>query len=76
MNNELPRLVILDLYRNAIDTVERMSRKHEDKKIHAWAMKTKKELGKMMLDMARDEMTDDIEDEEDKARKQDEDFYS
>lgn len=76
MASELPKLVILDLYRNAIDTIEKMSRKRADKKVHAWAMKAKKEVGDLMMQVAADEMYGEVEDsEEDKMQKAEEEFY-
>ena len=76
MTTELPRLVVLDLYRNAINTIEHLSRKKIDRKVHAWAMKAKKEVGDLMMQVATDEMYGEVEDtEEDKAKKAEEDFY-
>ena len=76
MANDLPRLVVLDLYRNAIDTIEKLSRKKADRKVHAWAMKAKKEVGDLMMQVAEDEMFGEVEETpEDKQKKVDEDFY-
>ena len=76
MANDLPRLVVLDLYRNAIDTIEKLSRKKADRKVHAWAMKAKKEVGDLMMQVAEDEMFGEVEETpEDKQKKADEDFY-
>ena len=76
MKEELPQLVRLDLYRNAIYTVEKLSRKKGDRKVHAWAMKAKKEVGDLMMQVAADEMYGEVEDtEEDKQKKADEEFY-
>lgn len=76
MANELPKLVVLNLYRNAIETVERLSRRYADKKVHAWAMKAKKEVGDLMMQVATDEMYGEVEDtEEEKQRNADIDFY-
>lgn len=76
MTTELPRLVVLDLYRNAIDTVEKISRKRVDKKVHAWAVKSKKEVADLMMQVAIDEMYGEVEETEaDKQQKADEDFY-
>ena len=76
MNIELPRLVVLDLYRRAIDSIERLSRKNGDRKIHAWSMQTKKEVGDLMMQVAADEMYGEVEDsEEEKKQKSDKDFY-
>ena len=73
---ELPRLVILDLYRNALTTVEKLSRANRDKKLHAWVVKARKETGDLIMQCAYDEMEDVGEDtEEEKKRKSDEDFY-
>lgn len=73
---ELPRLVILDLYRNALTTVEKLSRSNRDKKLHAWAVKARKETGDLIMQCANDEMEDVEEDtEEEKQKKADEDFY-
>jgi hypothetical protein len=76
MTTEIPRLVILDLYRNAIDTVEKISRKRVDKKVHAWAVKAKKEVADLMMQVAADEMYGEVEDtSEDKEKKSEEEFY-
>lgn len=76
MTTEIPRLVILDLYRNAIDTVEKISRKRVDKKVHAWAVKAKKEVADLMMEVAEDEMYGEVEDtSEDKEKKSEEEFY-
>ena len=73
---ELPRLVVLDLYRNALTSVERLSRTSRDKKIHAWAVKAKKEVGDLMMQCANDEMEDvGEESEEGKQKKAEEEFY-
>ena len=73
---ELPRLVILDLYRNALTTVEKLSRSNRDKKLHAWAVKARKETGDLIMQCANDEMEDvEEETEEEKQKKADEDFY-
>lgn len=61
---ELPRLVILDLYRNALTTVERMSRTHRDKALHAWAVKAKRETSELMVQIAHDEMEEISNEEE------------
>lgn len=76
MTIELPRLVILDLYRNALTTVEKLSRANRDRKLHAWAVKAKKETGDLIMQCANDEM-DDVGEEEDeeKQKKADEEFY-
>ena len=76
MIGELPRLVVLDLYRNSIDTIEKLSRKKGDRKIHAWAMKARKEVGDLMMQVAADEMYGEVEEtEEDKQKKAEEEFY-
>ena len=76
MTTEIPRLVILDLYRNAIDTVEKISRKRVDKKVHAWAVKAKKEVADLMMQVATDEMYGEVEEAEaDKQQKAEEEFY-
>ena len=73
---ELPRLVILDLYRNALTTIEKLSRANRDKKLHAWCIKARKETGDLMMQCANDEMEDvGDESEEEKKKKADEDFY-
>ena len=73
---ELPRLVILDLYRNALGSIEKLSRAQRDRKVHAWAMKAKKEVGDLMMQCANDEMEDIVEEtEEEKQKKVDEEFY-
>ena len=76
MNMELPRLVILDLYRNALTSIEKLSRANRDRKVHAWAVKARKEVGELMMQCANDEMEDVVEDtEEEKKKKEDEEFY-
>lgn len=76
MTTELPRLVVLDLYRNAIDTVEHLTRKNGDRKIHAWSVKARKEVGDLMMQVAADEMYGEIEEtEEEKQKKAEEEFY-
>lgn len=76
MATELPRLVILNLYRDAVDTVEKLSRKKGDRKVHAWAMKARKEVGDLMMQVAADEMYGEVEETEaDKQQKAEEDFY-
>ena len=73
---ELPRLVILDLYRNSLTTVEKLSRAQRYKKVHAWAVKAKKEVGELIMQCAYDEMEDvGEEDEAAKNKKAEEDFY-
>ncbi len=73
---EIPRLVILDLYRNSLSTVEKLSRAQRDKKVHAWAVKARKEVGDLIMQCAYDEMEDvDEEDAAAKKKKADEDFY-
>lgn len=73
---EIPRIVVLDLYRNSLTTVERLSRACRDKKVHAWAIKAKKEVGDLIMQCANDEMEDVGEEyESEKAKKADEDFY-
>ena len=76
MAMELPRLVVLDLYRNALSSVEKLSRANRDKKVHAWAVKARKEVGDLIMQCANNEM-DDIEEEteEDKQKKAEEEFY-
>ena len=76
MATELPKLVVLDLYRNALTTVERMSRKDRDKKLHAWAMKAKEEVSQCMVQIAKDEMYGEIElTEEEKEAQAESSFY-
>lgn len=73
---EIPRLVILDLYRNSLSTVEKLSRAQRDKKVHAWAVKARKEVGDLIMQCAYDEMEDvDEEDAAEKKKKADEEFY-
>lgn len=73
---ELPRLVVLDLYRNALVSIERLSRSQRDRKVHAWAVKAKKEVGDLMMQCANDEMEDVVEEtEEEKQKRADEEFY-
>lgn len=77
MSTEIPKLVILDLYRNSLDTVEKLSRRRQDRKVHAWAVKVKKEIGDLMMQVANDEMYGEVEDtEEEKKGKADDDFYA
>lgn len=75
MTNEIPRLVILDLYRNALSTIERLSRTYQEKKLHAWAVKAKKEYGERMVQLAKEEMDGTVEDEEEKKKRTDAEFY-
>ena len=76
MTTELPKLVILDLYRNAVSTIEKISRKKGDRKVHAWAVKARKELGELMMQVAADEMYGEVEEtDEDKMKKADKEFY-
>ena len=76
MNMELPRLVILDLYRNALTSIEKLSRANRDRRVHAWAVKARKEVGELMMQCANDEMEDVGEDDEStKKKKEDDDFY-
>lgn len=73
---EIPRLVVLDLYRNSLASIEKLSRAQRDKKVHAWAVKARKEVGELMMQCAYDEMEDvGDEDEVAKKKKSDEDFY-
>lgn len=72
---EIPRLVILDLYRNALTTVEKLSRAYQEKKLHAWAVKAKKECGEQIVQMAKDEMDGSVEDEDEKKKREEEEFY-
>jgi len=73
---EIPRIVILDLYRNSLTTVEKLSRAQRDRKVHAWAVKAKKEVGDLILQCAYDEMEDVVEDDEEaRKKKADEEFY-
>lgn len=73
---ELPRLVILDLYRNALGSIEKLSRAQRDRKVHAWSVKARKEVGDLMMQCANDEMEDVVEEtEEEKQKKVDEEFY-
>ena len=72
----MPRLVVLDLYRNSLSSIEKLSRAQRDKKVHAWAVKARKEVGELMMQCANDEMEDVGEEtEEDKQKKADEEFY-
>lgn len=73
---EIPRLVILDLYRNSLATIEKLSRAKIDKKVHAWAVKARKEVGDLMMQCAYDEMDDNEEAaEEDKQKEVEEESY-
>lgn len=66
---QLPRLIILDLYRNALRTVERLSRQKRDKRLHAWAVKSIDEVADVMVQLANDEMYGEVsESEEDKKK--------
>lgn len=74
--SSLPRLVELYLYRNAVDMVEKISRKKGDRKIHAWSVKTKKEVGELMMQVAADEMYGEVEETaEEKEKRVEEEFY-
>ena len=79
MSNEqqIPRLVIFDLYRNALKTVEKISRSKKDRKLHAWVMKAIDETNKIIVQIATDEMFgEDVETDEEKQQKvSDEEFY-
>ena len=76
MTTGIPRLVILDLNRKAIDTVEKISRKRADKEVHAWAVKAKKEIADLMMQVANDEMYGEVEETEaDKQQTAEEEFY-
>ena len=76
MSKEIPELVRLDLYRNALDSLEHISRKNGNRKIHAWAVKMKKGIGELMMQVAADEMYGEVEEtEEDKKKKADAEFY-
>ena len=78
MSNEqqIPRLVIFDLYRNALKTVEKISRSRKDRKLHAWVMKAIDETNDIMVQIATDEMYGEVEEsEEEKHKKSDEEFY-
>ena len=73
---EIPRIVILDLYRNSLSTVEKLSRAQRDKKVHAWAVKARKEVGDLIMQCAYDEM-EDINEEDNDPKKEisEEEFY-
>lgn len=75
MNNDIPRLVILDLYRNALKTVEKLSRAAKDRTLHAWSVKAIRECGDLIIQMAHDEMDENMVREEEKQEKADEEFY-
>jgi hypothetical protein len=76
MGCKLPRLVVLDLYRNALSTIERMSRKRREKKLHAWAIKAREEVSDQMIQLALDEMYGEVETtEEEKKELVEEAFY-
>ena len=79
MSNEqqIPRLVIFDLYRNALKTVEKISRSRRDKKLHAWVMKAIDETNDIIVQIATDEMYgEEVETEEEKQQKvSEEEFY-
>ena len=79
MSNEqqIPRLVIFDLYRNALKTVAKISRSRRDKKLHAWVMKAIDETNDIIVQIATDEMYgEEVETEEEKQQKvSEEEFY-
>lgn len=73
---QLPRLVILDLYRNALGTLEKLSRSRRDRKLHAWVMKMRDEVSDQMVQIGIDEMYGEVEEtEEEKQKKADEEFF-
>ena len=74
MQTEIPRLVTLDLYRNSLKTVEKLSRQRGEKKVHAWVMKAIQDVSYLIIQVAKDEMVE-IPDEEEEKRKSDEEFY-
>lgn len=74
---QLPRLVIFDLYRNALRTVEHLSRSRKDRKLHAWVMKAIDEINDNIIQIATDEMYgEEVETEEEKQQKAEEEFYA
>ena len=75
---QIPRLVIFDLYRNALKTVEKLSRSRRDRKLHAWVNKAIDEINDNIVQIATDEMYgEEVETEsDDKSQKvSDEEFY-
>ena len=74
MTQELPKLVVLDLYRSALNTAEKITRGRRDKKAHAWVEKEKDRVCYMMMDVLHDEMYD-VPDEESEKEKADKEFY-
>lgn len=75
---QIPRLVMFDLYRNALKTVEKVSRSRKDRKLHAWVMKAIDETNDNIIQIATDEMYgEEVETEEERKQKvTDEDFYA
>ena len=74
---QIPRLVIFDLYRNSLKTVEKISRSRKDRKLHAWVMKAIDETNDIMVQIATDEMFgEEVDTGEDKQQKvSEEEFY-
>jgi hypothetical protein len=74
---QIPRLVLFDLYRNALKSVEKISRSRKDRKLHAWVMKAIDETNDIMVQIATDEMYgEEVESGEEKQQKvSDEEFY-
>ena len=75
---QIPRLVIFDLYRNALKTVEKISRSRKDRKLHAWVMKAIDETNDIIVQIATDEMFgEEVETvEENRQKVSEEEFYS
>ena len=69
---------MFDLYRNALKTVEKVSRSRKDRKLHAWVMKAIDETNDNIIQIATDEMYgEEVETEEERKQKvTDEDFYA
>lgn len=74
---QIPRLVIFDLYRNALKTVEKISRSRKDRKLHAWVMKAIDETNDIIVQIATDEMYGEVEEtgEEQRQKVSEEEFY-
>lgn len=73
--NNIPPLVQIHLYREALRDIENATRKTGDKKLHAWVMKELEASRALMLESARDEMDESMLTEEDKQRRDDANFY-
>lgn len=73
--NNIPPLVQIHLYRQALRDVENATRKTGDKKLHAWIMKELEASRALMLERARDEMDESMVPEEERQRQEDANFY-